>query len=58
MLRADSASTGTPIPPDTTLIPPRTQCGATRGKAEAKIPLRYAVFASLCKLLQHLMHHS
>jgi catechol 2,3-dioxygenase-like lactoylglutathione lyase family enzyme len=27
--------------PDTTLTPPRTQCGATKGKSEKRKPLRY-----------------
>src|SRR5215204_6785163 len=35
--------------PDTTLVPPRTQNGATHSKAEKRNRLRYAVPANLCK---------
>jgi hypothetical protein len=43
---------------DTTLIPPRTQYGATLGNPEQRKQPKYAVFARLCNLLQHLTDHS
>jgi hypothetical protein len=43
---------------DTTLIPPRTQYGATRSNAEHRKPPRYAGFAIPCTPLQRLMDHS
>jgi hypothetical protein len=43
---------------DTTLIPPRTQYGATQGKAGKRTPFRNAGFASLCNPLQPLTAHS
>ena len=44
--------------PDTTLIPPRTQYGATQGKSEKGKPFRYGVFATPCIPLQPLTDHS
>jgi hypothetical protein len=43
---------------DTTLIPPATQCGATRSKPGNRNRLRYAGFANLCTPLQPLTAHS
>ena len=44
--------------PESTLIPPGTQYGATRGNPEQRKPLRYAAFAIPCTPLQRLSDHS
>jgi hypothetical protein len=43
---------------DTTLIPLRTQYGATRSKAGKGNPSKYTAFATPCIPLQRLMDHS
>ena len=43
---------------DTILIPPGTQYGATWGKSQKGKAFGYAVFATPCTPLQHLMDHS
>jgi hypothetical protein len=47
-----------PSPPDTTLIPPRTQYGATEGNPQKRKTLRNAAFATPCTPLQRLTDHS
>ena len=56
-------SVGAPVPEfltpfDTTLIPLRTQYGATRSKAGKGNPSKYAAFAIPCTPLQRLTDHS
>jgi hypothetical protein len=43
---------------DTTLTPPGTQHGVTRGNAEKRNPFRYGGFATLCKPVQRRNYHS
>jgi hypothetical protein len=45
-------------PVDTTLTPPRTQYGATQGKAKKRNRLRYASFANPCNTQKQPTAHS